>query len=54
MKAAGYQQAVGYLREGGTLMAVGLPGEANLEASIFFTVFKVKCIFTLERNIMFT
>jgi propanol-preferring alcohol dehydrogenase len=38
--AAGYQQAVGYLREGGTLMAVGLPGEAKLEASIFFTVFK--------------
>jgi propanol-preferring alcohol dehydrogenase len=38
--AAGYQQAVEYLREGGTLMAVGLPGEAKLEASIFFTVFK--------------
>jgi len=38
--AAGYQQAIEYLREGGTLMAVGLPGEAKLEASIFFTVFK--------------
>ncbi|KAL0580860.1 alcohol dehydrogenase [Marasmius crinis-equi] len=37
---AGYQQAVDYLRPGGTLMAVGLPGDAKLEASIFFTVFK--------------
>jgi threonine dehydrogenase-like Zn-dependent dehydrogenase len=39
--ASGYTQAVDYLRPGGTLMAVGLPGEAKLEASIFFTVFKV-------------
>lgn len=38
---SGYQQAIEYLRGGGTLMAVGLPGTANLEASIFFTVFKV-------------
>lgn len=38
--ASGYTQAVDYLRPGGTLMAVGLPGEAKLEASIFFTVFK--------------
>lgn len=38
---SGYTQAVDYLRPGGTLMAVGLPGEAKLEASIFFTVFKV-------------
>jgi propanol-preferring alcohol dehydrogenase len=38
---AAYQQAIDYLRPGGTLMAVGLPGEAKLEASIFFTVFKV-------------
>jgi threonine dehydrogenase-like Zn-dependent dehydrogenase len=38
---SGYTQAVDYLRAGGTLMAVGLPGEAKLEASIFFTVFKV-------------
>ncbi len=38
---SGYTQAVDYLRTGGTLMAVGLPGEAKLEASIFFTVFKV-------------
>lgn len=37
---SGYTQAVDYLRSGGTLMAVGLPGEAKLEASIFFTVFK--------------
>lgn len=38
---AAYQQAIDYLRPGGTLMAVGLPGEATLNASIFFTVFKV-------------
>ncbi|KIY64544.1 mannitol-1-phosphate dehydrogenase [Cylindrobasidium torrendii FP15055 ss-10] len=37
---SGYTQAIDYLRPGGTLMAVGLPGEAKLEASIFFTVFK--------------
>ncbi|EGN92848.1 hypothetical protein SERLA73DRAFT_190405 [Serpula lacrymans var. lacrymans S7.3] len=37
---AGYTQAVDYLRPGGTLMAVGLPGDATLDASIFFTVFK--------------
>ncbi|KAL1744575.1 chaperonin 10-like protein [Schizophyllum fasciatum] len=37
---SGYTQAVDYLRSGGTLMAVGLPGKAGLEASIFFTVFK--------------
>ncbi|TRM55795.1 chaperonin 10-like protein [Schizophyllum amplum] len=37
---SGYTQAVDYLRAGGTLMAVGLPGKAGLEASIFFTVFK--------------
>ncbi|KAF9225933.1 GroES-like protein, partial [Gyrodon lividus] len=38
--AAGYSQAVQYLRRGGTLMAVGLPADANLEASIFWTVIK--------------
>ncbi|RDB27834.1 Alcohol dehydrogenase 1 [Hypsizygus marmoreus] len=38
--SSGYQQAIEYLRPGGTLMAVGLPGEATLNASIFFTVFK--------------
>lgn len=37
---SGYTQAVDYLRPGGTLMAVGLPGTAKLEASIFFTVLK--------------
>ena len=37
---SGYSQAVDYLRPGGTLMAVGLPGSAHLEASIFFTVLK--------------
>lgn len=37
---AGYKQAIDYLRCGGTLMAVGLPGTAELEASIFFTVYK--------------
>ncbi|TEB15139.1 mannitol-1-phosphate dehydrogenase [Coprinellus micaceus] len=37
---SGYTQAVDYLREGGTLMAVGLPAKAELNASIFFTVFK--------------
>ncbi|KAF9009952.1 mannitol-1-phosphate dehydrogenase MPDH1 [Cyathus striatus] len=37
---SGYTQAVDYLREGGKLMAVGLPAEAKIEASIFFTVFK--------------
>ncbi|KAJ7671394.1 chaperonin 10-like protein [Mycena polygramma] len=38
--SSGYKQAIEYLRGGGTLMAVGLPGNAALEASIFFTVFK--------------
>lgn len=38
--SSGYVQAVDYLRENGHLMAVGLPGDAKLDASIFFTVFK--------------
>ena len=38
----GYSQAVDYLRPGGTLMAVGLPADAKLEASIFWTVLKVR------------
>ncbi|THV02641.1 GroES-like protein [Dendrothele bispora CBS 962.96] len=38
--SSGYVQAIDYLRAGGTLMAVGLPGTAKLDASIFFTVFK--------------
>ncbi|KAN0084543.1 alcohol dehydrogenase [Tylopilus felleus] len=36
----GYAQAVDYLRPGGTLMAVGIPADAKLEASIFWTVIK--------------
>jgi propanol-preferring alcohol dehydrogenase len=39
-QSAGYAQAIDYLRENGRLMAVGLPGKATLNASIFFTVFK--------------
>lgn len=35
-----YNQAVDYLQCGGTLMAVGLPGTATIDASIFFTVYK--------------
>ncbi|KAK0475272.1 chaperonin 10-like protein [Armillaria novae-zelandiae] len=38
--SSGYTQAIDYLRPGATLMAVGLPGDATLNASIFFTVFK--------------
>ncbi|KAI0034450.1 GroES-like protein [Vararia minispora EC-137] len=38
--STGYEQAIDYLRAGGTLVAVGLPGTATLNASIFFTVFK--------------
>ena len=37
---AAYAQAVDYLRNGGTLMVVGLPAKANLSADIFFTVVK--------------
>jgi alcohol dehydrogenase, propanol-preferring len=41
--AEAYQQAVDYLRPGGTLIAIGLPGNnAKLEASIFWTVVKVR------------
>lgn len=35
-----YEQAIDYLRPGGTLMVVGLPGKGKLNASIFFTVVK--------------
>jgi len=38
--SSGYTQAIDYLRDNGRLMAVGLPGKATLDASIFFTVFK--------------
>lgn len=35
-----YRQAVDYLRPGGSLMVVGLPAKASLDADIFFTVTK--------------
>ncbi len=35
-----YSQAIDYLRPGGTLMVVGLPATATLNADIFFTVTK--------------
>ncbi|KAF9239793.1 hypothetical protein BU15DRAFT_87816 [Melanogaster broomeanus] len=38
--SSGYSQAIEYLRDGGTLMAVGLPADANLDALIFWTVVK--------------
>ncbi|KAL6306584.1 GroES-like protein [Sparassis latifolia] len=37
---AAYSQAIDYLRNGGTLMVVGLPAKAALEADIFYTVTK--------------
>lgn len=45
LQSGGYTQALDYLRSGATLMAVGLPGDATLNASIFFTVFKVRTLF---------
>lgn len=44
----GYAQVIDYLRPAGTLMAVGLPADAKLECSIFWTVLKVRTI-----NILF-
>ena len=44
--SAAYSQAVDYLRPGGTLMVVGMPGQATLDASIFFTVYKVSVSLT--------
>ncbi len=38
--SAAYEQAIDYLRPGGTLMMVGLPGHGKLSADIFFTVIK--------------
>ena len=35
-----YEQEIDYLRPGGTLMVVGLPARASLNADIFFTVTK--------------
>lgn len=40
-QSSAYAEAIEYLRPGGTLVAVGLPGGGKLEADIFFTVFKV-------------
>ncbi|KAH9992123.1 GroES-like protein [Russula vinacea] len=37
---AAYEQAVDYLRPGGSLLAVGLPGQAQISASVFWTVVK--------------
>jgi len=52
--SAGYAQAIDYLRDNGHLMAVGLPGEAKLDASIFFTVFKVRLSYLcLDRSLKF-
>lgn len=48
----GYAQAVDYLRPGGTLMAVGIPAEATLDASIFWTVVKVGGWCTLREAIL--
>jgi len=36
--SAGYDQALQYLRAGGTLVAVGLPPGAKIEADVFWTV----------------
>ncbi|KAL0960030.1 hypothetical protein HGRIS_011678 [Hohenbuehelia grisea] len=52
--SSGYSQAIDYLRPGGTLMAVGLPGKATLDASIFFTVLKVKSPITHRHEPSFT
>ncbi|KAJ7470852.1 hypothetical protein FB451DRAFT_1037437, partial [Mycena latifolia] len=37
---SGYRQGIEYLRGGGTPMAVGLSGKANLDAPIFFTMYR--------------
>lgn len=38
--AKAYEQALDYLRPRGTLVAVGLPPDTNIQANVFFTVFK--------------
>ncbi|KAH9958360.1 GroES-like protein [Lactifluus volemus] len=38
--SSAYEQAVDYLRPGGSLLLVGLPGKAQIGASIFWTVVK--------------
>lgn len=40
IQGAAYQQAVEYLRPGGSLLVVGLPGKATIDAPIFWTVVK--------------
>ncbi len=39
-----YQQALSYIRPGGTLVAVGLPRDSTIEANVFRTVFEAKRI----------
>lgn len=38
--SAAYEQALDYIRSKGTLVAVGLPGHADLKANVFSTVFR--------------
>ncbi|KAF8317071.1 putative ADH1-alcohol dehydrogenase I [Clavulina sp. PMI_390] len=38
--AKAYEQALDYLRNGGVLVVVGLPADAYIRASVFFTVFR--------------
>ncbi|EST07927.1 Alcohol dehydrogenase GroES-like protein [Kalmanozyma brasiliensis GHG001] len=38
--AAAYEQALDYIRPRGVLVAVGLPGQADIKANVFFTVFR--------------
>jgi propanol-preferring alcohol dehydrogenase len=40
VQSTGYEQAIDYLRPGGALLAVGLPGKAQIGASVFWTVVK--------------
>ena len=40
VQSSAYEQAVDYLRPGGTLLVVGLPGKAQIGAPIFWTVVK--------------
>ncbi|GLB40408.1 putative alcohol dehydrogenase GroES-like domain [Lyophyllum shimeji] len=38
--SSAFKQAIEYVRKGGTVMAVGMPGKLTLDASIFYTVVK--------------
>jgi len=40
VQSAAYEQAIDYLRPGGSLMVVGLPAKAQIGAPIFWTVAK--------------